>query len=599
MSENQIERGCIGVVWHNEYQYLPYQYFPVDSAQLDTYVKQGYESVKSFTAETYTDQDNMPQCAKNMERVFGLYDQRYEFFRARPLDIAPPYHINVNHFCQVYNIDKHDVWHSVVMLDNWKPGQYIEINGKPFCQWKAGDWFKWKNTPLATFAYANVCQYNFYLIKITGKSTYTGQLNDLFTIEFPEKFDDSKASHPFFANSIIPEINPTRQGGPCAVYMDNGYIKQLDDLKVSDHARLVLNDRGLNIYLFEPMCSYYVDQEPVKFGTHHTQGFYSEFSYPYTIEKLRAEELDAILNFHKRVGLDPKTITVHTGEYNIAGMYPYYENELNLVCDDLYLRTQRPVNELYVNTKVRITKHFISLNWRFTKHRQLLANFLAGENGNLSWYFKNEFEILNQGLWFDLESWQVHYTNLYNQLKRNNENILLHSPYIVDKSATEAKLVKHHHHVDMWPAANEYEKGNTPSLWNTKFPDLQNSYAESFVDIVTETRFAQPTGNYSEKLLQPIQYMKPFILLAPPHTLEYLKESGYLTFDQWWDESYDEEEDHGIRLAKIFTVIRQILNYNEETLNELYQEMMPILEYNSNLYKQLTKHPNWTDSENG
>ena len=47
----------------------------------------------------------------------------------------------------------------------------------------------------------------------------------------------------------------------------------------------------------------------------------------------------------------------------------------------------------------------MSLNWRFTKHRQIIANFLAGENGYLSWYFNDSFEVLKDKLYFDIEEW--------------------------------------------------------------------------------------------------------------------------------------------------------------------------------------------------
>jgi hypothetical protein len=126
---------------------------------------------------------------------------------------------------------------------------------------------------------------------------------------------------------------------------------------------------------------------------------------------------------------------------------------------------------------------------------------------------------------------------------------------------------------------------------------LGNFYKDIFVDIVTETRFAQPCANYSEKVLQPIQYMKPFILLAPPHALKYLKESGYQTFDQFWDESYDETEDHGERLRKILELVKFILDKPIEELHTMYQQMMPVIEHNRQTFMSLTAVPNYDDTE--
>ena len=71
--------------------------------------------------------------------------------------------------------------------------------------------------------------------------------------------------------------------------------------------------------------------------------------------------------------------------------------------------------------------------------------------------------------------------------------------------------------------------------------------------------------------------LKPFILVAPYGTLQYLKEFGFRTWDQWWDESYDLEPDPAKRLLKIFDIIDYIDSKSIEELRELYQQMRPIL----------------------
>ena len=83
------------------------------------------------------------------------------------------------------------------------------------------------------------------MMHVTGKNTFSGQLNDFFSINFPGINEKLEMSHPFFANSIIPEINPTRTGPPCSVYMDNGYIKQLDHYKLLEPAVQKLHEQKL------------------------------------------------------------------------------------------------------------------------------------------------------------------------------------------------------------------------------------------------------------------------------------------------------------------------------------------------------------------
>jgi hypothetical protein len=229
------------------------------------------------------------------------------------------------------------------------------------------------------------------------------------------------------------------------------------------------------------------------------------------------------------------------------------------------------------------------LNWRFTQHRQIVSTFLAGENGHLSWYYKADFDRLKQDLFFDLEEWKTTHPEHYEKLKKGCELIEQHGPYIVDKGEVQPITVVEPGCFNIYPSGGNISYGETPALYNRVSNNLSNYYSEVFVDIINETRFAQPTANYSEKVYQAMQYMKPFILVAPPKTLEYVRSMGFKTFDEFWDESYDDETNHSERLAKIFTVISDILNMDNEKQKELYTQMLPILEHNLNLYKELVK----------
>ena len=305
------------------------------------------------------------------------------------------------------------------------------------------------------------------------------------------------------------------------------------------------------------------------------------------------------MGYQQKNNIDNNKITVCTGEYNSLNHYPYYKENLNIVCDDLYLSVQNPTVGLHENLTEEYLNHpfnkkFISLNWRFTKHRQFVANFLAGENGYLSWYFKNNFENLTDTFWADIESWKETQPEIYNKLKENNKVLEINSPYTVDEFTDNAH---YNGDEDMWPIVSEYEKGQTPSMSNTQDIKLYEFYKEAFFDIVTETRFAEPSANFSEKLLQPVQYMKPFVVVAPPKTLEYFKSFGYQTFSDFWDESYDDELDHDKRLAKLLTLVNSILNKSIEELREMYKQMRPIVEHNKQTYLKLVTTPNYTKTE--
>ncbi len=586
----ETDRGHFGVTWHKEHRLLPYVRPVLSTETIANFHNAGYitNSAINFTVEEYNE-PTVPLWATDMDRIFGLFDQTLKFTRLSQYDVIPPHTVSITDYCLENKADPEDVMHAVLLLEDWQPGHLLEIDGIPHTNWKKGDWFKhWADREIS---YANVGKKKMYMAQLVGKESFVGQLEHLFPLNVPNQHEKPELSHPFLQQTILPLINPVRdQQQMDMIYMHNGYIKELDDITHDQAGVDKINTYGLTIWLFEPMCSYYSDEE-------FTQGFYSEFAYPEDKHRMRSVELDSIARYAHRNGIQPYMVKVKSGEYGIAESYPHYST-LTLECQDLYLMSQRPIVGLHALIKEdfhkhKFNKHFMSLNWRFTKHRQIIANFLAGENGYLSWYFNDSFEVLKDKLYFDIEEWTNTSPEVFKQLHDNNRVCQLNAPYIVDKPSE----IGINSEEAIWPKVAEYKDGQTPSLYNTKETMLANFYRDIFVDIVTETRFAQSCANYSEKVLQPMQYMKPFILVAPPHCLKYLKESGYQTFDQFWDESYDQIEDHGERLKKILELIKSILDKPLPELHNLYEQMMPVLEHNRRRYMELTWSPNFDDTE--
>ena len=98
--------------------------------------------------------------------------------------------------------------------------------------------------------------------------------------------------------------------------------------------------------------------------------------------------------------------------------------------------------------------------------------------------------------------------------------------------------------------------------------------------IVTETVYFLPKLHLTEKVFKPIVAKRPFILVAAPGNLAYIKSYGFKTFDRWIDESYDEEQDHYIRIEKITAEIARLCAMDNSTLSQMHLEMQQVLEYN-------------------
>ena len=141
--------------------------------------------------------------------------------------------------------------------------------------------------------------------------------------------------------------------------------------------------------------------------------------------------------------------------------------------------------------------------------------------------------------------------------------------------------------IDLAPTSSKYVE---PHL-GTKWPDdqhkleanLKDAYYDSFISIVNETRFAQPTANLSEKVFTAMWFQRPFLIVGPPYSLEYLKKLGFVTWDKWIDESYDTIEDHTQRMMKILDVINTINDTDQGKLCIMLDEMSKFLKRNQKL----------------
>lgn len=128
----------------------------------------------------------------------------------------------------------------------------------------------------------------------------------------------------------------------------------------------------------------------------------------------------------------------------------------------------------------------------------------------------------------------------------------------------------------------EITKEFTPtSGWPTEFQK------DSFCNIVTETDYYNSTIHITEKIDKCFTVGQPFVLVSGSGYLKKLKELGFKTFDKWWDESYDDIIDNNNRMDKIKETINFISEFSLTKCEEIYSEMIPILEHNKNHAKSM------------
>jgi hypothetical protein len=110
---------------------------------------------------------------------------------------------------------------------------------------------------------------------------------------------------------------------------------------------------------------------------------------------------------------------------------------------------------------------------------------------------------------------------------------------------------------------------------------VKHLYDTSLINIVTETYFFNKIIHITEKTYKPIAFMQPFILVAAAGSLQHLKDMGFKTFSNFWDESYDQELDDKQRFRKITALIQSISDWTEEEKTQFTFKVKDIVDYNA------------------
>jgi hypothetical protein len=111
-------------------------------------------------------------------------------------------------------------------------------------------------------------------------------------------------------------------------------------------------------------------------------------------------------------------------------------------------------------------------------------------------------------------------------------------------------------------------------------------YNNTYFSIAAESRFEHPGVFITEKTFKPIAYYHPFVVVGQPGTLAHLKSIGFETYNNLFNESYDNELDHTKRMSKVIDNVQSFncVPYDRLTIEKLHHNRNHF--YNTALIKQ-------------
>lgn len=271
-----------------------------------------------------------------------------------------------------------------------------------------------------------------------------------------------------------------------------------------------------------------------------------------------------IENESVRYSYDLKNITINTSnqleDYSLV-------NVKKLFPDNLVLNT---LEYEYSVSKVKNLKHFGLFIGRNNAPRLLLSEHLYRQHRDISIHtnhlsFENEFALANIGL----EELVTYY---------GIKDIRNVAEYINQCPINSIDV----------PINKALPRNPAQQLLDSDKESFLKNYNNFFVEIVCETFYTGDTFFPTEKTWRPMLLKTPFIVQGPTGYLKNLRDLGFRTFNQWWDEGYDHDAPSW-SIHEVVKVIDHLATLPSAELSWMLKDMADVLEHNHNRFLELCK----------
>lgn len=162
--------------------------------------------------------------------------------------------------------------------------------------------------------------------------------------------------------------------------------------------------------------------------------------------------------------------------------------------------------------------------------------------------------------------------------------VIYHDHRNLDTTVT--KLLADQHAEDKF--AKDFDNCELDRVWHDGTPEKK--YYETYnLEIVTETTVK--AHFLTEKTIKPIASKMPFLSVSSPGYLKYLRNIGYKTFSDIFDESYDNITNTALRVQAIADTLATLVSTNQ--IYNLTNTCSDVLEHNAlHAHEIALKHPN-------
>ena len=156
--------------WGEEYKHLDYIKEPFnDPESVDLWIDLGFGD--KICGEMCDMRHRQPEWNRQIIEFFesrGWKDVGTSYYRMTPGTVMPEHSDRYVTYVKRFNLQgkEHTISRALILLEDWKPGHYLDCMGRAFVHWRAGDVVEWTyDTPHTA---ANIGFEDRYTLQITG-----------------------------------------------------------------------------------------------------------------------------------------------------------------------------------------------------------------------------------------------------------------------------------------------------------------------------------------------------------------------------------------------------------------------------------------------
>jgi len=156
--------------WDDEFKHLDYIQEPFnDPVSVSLWLSQGYQG--KITGDLCDMRHQLPTWNAKFVEIFrqlGWKDVGTAYYRMTTGAVMPVHSDLYKRYIEIFKLQgqEHTIRRAVVLLEDWKSGHYLELNGQPIVGWSAGCTVEWQyDVPHMA---ANIGLEPRYTLQITG-----------------------------------------------------------------------------------------------------------------------------------------------------------------------------------------------------------------------------------------------------------------------------------------------------------------------------------------------------------------------------------------------------------------------------------------------